>query len=72
MAEMDPKDKRQFKRCVTTLNKILENALIDFPDAEYYIDGVELQLLSEPHLPRGKNKKQRNILARSPLLGLDG
>ena len=72
MPEMDPKDKRQFKRSASTLNKILEHALLTFPDAQYHIEGTELQLLSEPHLPEGRNKKQRNILARSPLLGYDG
>lgn len=69
---MDPKDKRQFKRAVATLNKILEMYATVYPNAHYHIEGDDLQLLSEPHNPRLKGKKRNNIIARSPLVGYDG
>lgn len=71
MSEIDAKDKRQFKRAVATLNKILEEVRLYCPDAIYHIEGDEMELLEEPHNPQAKNKR-RKILARSPLVGYDG
>ena len=72
MSEMDPKDKRQFKRAVATLNKIREMYSEFYPDLHYHIEGDDIQLLTEPHNPRLKGKKRNNILVRSPLIGYDG
>ncbi|PPR19210.1 MAG: hypothetical protein CFH43_00315 [Proteobacteria bacterium] len=68
--EIDPKDKRQFKRAVATLNKILEMYSYSLPEAHFHIEGDDLQLLSEPHNPR--HKRPKNILCRAPLVGKDG
>lgn len=70
MLDIDPKDKRQFKRAVATLNKILEMYSHTCPAAHYHIEGDEIQLLTEPHNPR--IKRNRNVLCRSPLVGNDG
>jgi hypothetical protein len=66
---IDPKDHRQFKRAVATLNKLLEMTKTVYPDALFHIEGDDLQLLTEPHKPR--LRKHRNIAARSPLVGED-
>lgn len=70
MIEIDPKDKRQFKRAVATLNKILELYSSTNPDIHYHIEGTELQMLTQPHNPR--IKRNQNVVCRSPLVGNDG
>ena len=67
---IDPKDKRQFKRAVATLNKIRELYSESCPDIQFHIEGDDLQLLTEPHNPR--HKRPKNIICRAPLVGYDG